>query len=124
MWGYIMDANGKGQIFMDPSNFQKGLRSRAEKAEADVRRLEKQIDELKRQLYEAQRGIPLRVLEDSRKIDGDPLLRDMAEDALRWRWLRDRHERGDDQWFVYGASSGVYGALQGEVDRMMAENKS
>ena len=26
-------------------------------------------------------------------------------DALRYRWLREQHNRGDGQWFVYGALS-------------------
>lgn len=28
---------------------------------------------------------------------------DDAKDVARWRWLREHHDAGDEQWFVYGA---------------------
>lgn len=39
-------------------------------------------------------------------------------DAARYRWLRDRHNNGDEseQWFVYGAHTNN---LDGDIDKAM-----
>lgn len=44
---------------------------------------------------------------------------DQLRDAERYRWLRDKHDDGDEQWFVYGAKA----QLDSAIDSAMKESK-
>lgn len=43
----------------------------------------------------------------------------LRKDAERYRWLRDRHDKGDEQAFVYGAR----GKLDEYIDAAMASER-
>ena len=45
---------------------------------------------------------------------------DVVRDAERYRWLRDRHDCGDEMWFVYGAKTDN---LTFDIDAAMKEIK-
>jgi len=40
----------------------------------------------------------------------------LKRDAARYRWLREKHDGGDEQWFLYGGKSD---SLDEDVDRAM-----
>ena len=42
-----------------------------------------------------------------------------ALDAARYRWLRERHDGGSENWFVYGAETDD---LNISIDKAMKEN--
>lgn len=44
---------------------------------------------------------------------------DCLPDAERYRWLRDRHNGDDDDWFVYAGKSP--GNLDADIDAQMAK---
>ena len=53
-------------VAQDASNFQKGLRSRAEAAEREVKRLQDKLSATRDELAAAKRAMPLAVLEGLR----------------------------------------------------------
>jgi hypothetical protein len=46
-------------------------------------------------------------------------VKELRRDAERYRWMRDKHDDGDEQWFVYGAKSDSDSTLDDDIDAAM-----